>query len=79
MDVLSTLKSEEARLRSELAKVQRAIAALNGAGSHGRRDLVAKPTSVRTKRKLSAAGRARIVAALKARWAKAKLMQKRAK
>jgi hypothetical protein len=79
MDVLTTLKAEAVRLRSDLARVQKAIAALNGTGSYGRDGVAAKSTSARPKRKLSAAGRARIVAALKARWSKVKAAKKKAK
>lgn len=79
MDVLATLKNEKARLKTDLGKVQKAIVALNGAGSLGRNSVVAKPTLARPKRKLSAAGRAKIVAALKARWAKVKAAKKKAK
>ena len=79
MDVLATLKNEEARLRNDLAKVQKAIAALDDTGSHRKIDPSAKRTLSRPKRKLSAAGKARIVAALKARWAKAKARQKKAR
>lgn len=79
MDVLPMLKTEEVRLRTDLAKIQKAIAALNGASSYGKKGLVVKATTARPKRKLSAEGRARIVAALKARWAKTKARQKRAK
>jgi hypothetical protein len=79
MDVLATLKVEEMRLKSDLAKVQKAIAALNGAGGHGSNSAATKSTLARPKRKLSAAGRARIVAALKARWAKVKAAKKKTK
>lgn len=74
MNVLEVLRVEETRLKTDLGKVQKAIAALNGAGSHSPTHPVSKPG-----RKLSAAGRARIVAALKARWAKAKQAQKKGK
>jgi hypothetical protein len=58
--VLAQLRQEHNRLRSQLERLNSAIATLNG--------------TVRNtfSRKLSAAGRARIAAAQKARWAKAK-------
>jgi hypothetical protein len=57
--VFRQLKQERDRLESRLQQLKQAIAALNGAGTGlGRR--------------ISAAGRARIAAAQRARWAKAK-------
>lgn len=64
MDVLQTLKSERDRLQKDLNKLNAAIDALRGAASAGRTTGTGKrPT-------LSAAGRARIAAAQRARWAK---------
>ena len=60
MNIIATLRQEESRLKEQLSAVQNAIAALDG-GSHG---------GIRRKGKLSAAGRARIAAAARARWAK---------
>jgi hypothetical protein len=59
--VLKQLKQEKKRATKELERLEEAI------GSFGR--LVGK-TAARTSRKLSAAGRRRIAAAQRARWAK---------
>jgi NADPH-dependent curcumin reductase CurA len=58
--VLKQLQEERTRLRSHLENLNGAISALNGIGNP------------RTGRTISAAGRARIAAAQRARWAKAK-------
>jgi uncharacterized phosphosugar-binding protein len=57
--VLNQLQQERTRLASQLERLHNAISALNGTGN-------------RTGKTLSAAGRARIAAAQRARWAKAK-------
>jgi hypothetical protein len=58
--VLNQLEQERSRLASQLDGLNNAISALNGTGNN------------RTGRKISAAGRARIAAAQRARWAKLK-------
>jgi hypothetical protein len=58
--VLSQLEQERTRLASQLEDLNRALSALNGTGNK------------RTGRTVSAAGRARIAAAQRARWAKVK-------
>ncbi len=58
--VLKQLQQEHSRLRSQLESLNNAISALNGVGNK------------RTGRTVSAAGRARIAAAQRARWAKVK-------
>jgi len=58
--VLKQLQQERTRLRSHLENLNGAISALNGIGNP------------RTGRTISAAGRARIAAAQRARWAKIK-------
>jgi hypothetical protein len=58
--VLNELEQERNRLTSNLEKIDNAISALNGVGADG------------TRRKMSAAGRARIAAAQRARWARVK-------
>jgi len=58
--VLNQLEQERRRLSSQLDAVGKAISTLNGAGTS------------RPRRTLSAAARARIAAAQRARWAKAK-------
>src|SRR5258705_10230104 len=58
--VINQLQQERTRLASQLEGLNSAITALNGTGKK------------RTGRRMSAAGRARIAAAQRARWAKAK-------
>jgi hypothetical protein len=67
MDILAALKQEEAKLQRQLAGIQGAIKALNG------RPGSTQPTNKvlgRKKRVMSAAARAKISKATKARWAK---------
>jgi len=64
MNVLQTLKSERERLQKEVNRLSSAIKALGGSASTGRN------TATRRRPKLSAAARARIAAAQRARWAK---------
>src|SRR5215467_12964040 len=59
--VVAELKSEQQRLERQLQQVKRAVAVLQGFGTR---------SSGRGTRKLSAAGRARIAAAQRARWAR---------
>jgi|SRR5258705_6290783 len=58
--VLNQLEQERTRLASQLESLNNAITALNGTGNKG------------SGRRMSAAGRARIAAAQRARWAKLK-------
>jgi len=58
--VLNQLQQERRRLASQLQSLNNAISALSGTANN------------RTGRRMSAAGRARIAAAQRARWAKAK-------
>ncbi len=66
MDILAALRQEEGKLQHQLKGIQIAIAALNGSHSAS----VVTPTGVTRKRTMSAAARARISKATKARWAK---------
>lgn len=71
MDIIEVLKQEEHTLQRQLTAVQGAIAALNG--SRKTEVSPSHKSSVngsRGKRKLSAVGRANIIRAAKARWAK---------
>lgn len=70
MDILAALKLEEAKLQRQLKGVQGAIAALNGAHHAPPRVHGVSPERVYGKRTLSAAARAKISKATKARWAK---------
>jgi hypothetical protein len=65
MDILAVLRQEEGKLQHQLQGIQGAIAALNG---HSRS--IVTPTGATRKRTMSAAARARISKATKARWAK---------
>jgi hypothetical protein len=67
MNILAALKQEEAKLQRQLAGIQGAIKALNGrASSIQATNKVFGPE----KRVMSAAARAKISKATKARWAK---------
>lgn len=70
MDILAALKQEETTLHQKLRGVQAAIAALGG-GPHSKSSaqLFSGGGSLK-RRSLSAAARARISKATKARWAK---------
>jgi len=74
--LVSQLQQERARLESELRRVSAALTAFGNVYVHGRK---AKSSPVRRKHKISAAGRRRIAAAQRARWAKAKAASKRGK
>jgi hypothetical protein len=71
MDIIGALKQEESNLQFQLTAVKTAISALNGgsttAVSPGH---TSSPNGTRGKRTMSAAGRASISRATKARWAK---------
>jgi hypothetical protein len=73
MNIVEALHSEESKLERQLAAVKSAIAALNGGGTAAVAPRHKSSTNGRgSKRTLSAAGRANIVRAVKARWAKIK-------
>jgi hypothetical protein len=74
MDLIGALKQEESRLQQQLTAVQGAITALNGTG-----ETAVSTGRSRGKRTMSAAGRARISRATKARWAKFRAEQSKAK
>jgi hypothetical protein len=70
---IAALKAEGARLENELKRVRSAVAVLQGLGQNG--GFTARRS---TPSKMSAAGRARIAAAQRRRWAKWKKEQKKA-
>jgi hypothetical protein len=70
MDILTALRQEEGKLQHQLKGIQIAIAALNGSHFASSRSVIPTPTGVKRKRTMSAAARARISKATKARWAK---------
>jgi hypothetical protein len=63
MDIVATLKREEAKLQKQLTGIQGAIKALVGVSSNGN-------STGNKRRGISAAGRARIAAAQRKRWAR---------
>ena len=70
MDILLALKQERGRLQQQLKGIEGAILALTGSQSVLSRPQVANSSGVNRKRKMSAAGRAKISKLTKARWAK---------
>lgn len=73
MEIIEALKQEESKLQGQLKVVQGAIAVLNGTGTRAVSPAhKTSPNGRRRKRTLSAAGRANIIRALRARWAKVK-------
>ena len=68
--VVSLLQKERTRLEDELHRVTAALVAFGNVYMHGSQPKAAVAT--RKKRTISAAGRKRIAAAQRARWAKAK-------
>lgn len=65
--VVKQLQHERARLEDELHRVTVALTTFGQVYMHGAK---AKPAATPKKRKISAAGRKRIAAAQRARWAK---------
>ena len=63
-DVLKTLRSQRARARKEVRKLEKAIAVLRGLSANPR------PSRARKRRRMSAAARRKIGAAQRKRWAK---------
>jgi hypothetical protein len=70
MDILVALKQEEGKLQRQLKGIQGAILALNGSRSPAPRIQIASQKQVNRKRRMSAAGRAKISKLTKERWAK---------
>src|ERR1039458_9808486 len=68
--VVSQLQKERARLEDELHRITTALVAFGNVYSHGSQPKAAVAT--RKKRTISAAGRRRIAAAQRARWARIK-------
>jgi hypothetical protein len=69
MDILVALKQEEVKLQRQLKGIQGAIASLNGSSSNSSEPATGQER-VGRKRTMSAAARAAISKATKARWAK---------
>jgi len=72
--IVDQLQAERARLESELHRVSAALTAFGKAYMNGGRPKTAAPG--RKTRTISAAGRKRIAAAQKARWAKVRAAKK---
>ena len=72
--VVSQLQKERTRLEGELHRVTAALTAFGKAYMRGSKP---RPAATRKKRTISAAGRRRIVAAQKARWAKFRAAKKK--
>ena len=68
MNIIGALHSEESKLQGQLKAIQGAIAALNGSGKTA--VSVGHTKSSSSKRTMSAAVRAKISRATKARWAR---------
>jgi hypothetical protein len=80
MDILEALHKEEAQLQQQLKRIQGAVAALNGGAKIGvSPSHTNSPNGVNGKRTMSAAVRARISRAAKARWAKIRAEQSKTK
>ena len=70
MDILEALRQEEVKLQRQLKGIQGAIASLNGSHSTSPRAQMSANNGASRKRAMSAAARAKISKATKARWAK---------
>ena len=73
MDVIAALQAEATKLKKQLDTVLHAIHLLGGNKSTTK----SKPVPIK-RRRMSAAGKARIAAAQKARWAKVRAAKKKA-
>jgi hypothetical protein len=70
MDILVALEQEQAKLQRQLKGIEGAILALNGSHSASSRTQLVSHNGIARKRTMSAAARAKISKATKARWAK---------
>jgi hypothetical protein len=70
MDILVALKQEEGKLQRQLKGIQGAIIALNGSHAASINTPTVVHKQIGARRTMSAAARARISKATKARWAK---------
>ena len=70
MNIIEALHNEEAKLQRQLTAVKTAITALNGGAAAVSPAHTSSANGRGGKRVLSAAGRANIIRAAKARWAK---------
>ena len=73
MDILTALRDEQSKLQRQLRGIETAIAAIAGSqNGSGRQSAATSTNGIAPKRTLSAAGRAAISRAAKARWARIK-------
>jgi hypothetical protein len=77
MDILLALKEEEAKLQRQLKGIQGAIIALNGSHATSIQAPADVHKQIGARRTMSAAARARISKATKARWAKFRAEKKK--
>jgi hypothetical protein len=70
MNIVEALKLEEAKLQRQLAKIRNAIIAMNGSKETTFGGWAGSGKTANGKRTMSAAARAKISRAAKARWAK---------
>jgi len=75
MDVIAALQAEATKLKKQLDTVLQAMHLLGG--NKGKSKSKSKTVSIK-RRRMSAAGKARIAAAQKARWAKVRAAKKKA-
>ena len=75
MDVIAALQAEATKLKKQLDNVLHAMHLLDGSKSKSKSKSKTVPIK---RRRMSAAGKARIVAAQKARWAKVRAAKKKA-
>ena len=74
LDIIKALHGEAANMETRLSQLRQAIAALSGRGKHG-----SSKSGPRKGHKMSAAARAKIGRATKARWAKFRAEKKAGK
>jgi hypothetical protein len=77
MNILSAIKREERKLEKQLGKLQGQLENIRAAGKALGKSAAREATSVK-KRVLSEAGRAKIAAAARKRWAKVRAQAKKA-
>jgi len=73
---IMTINSIPTELRAERDRIHQAISALEAINSTGHRRAGRPPRAMRKRRTVSAAARARMAAAQRARWAKVRAQQK---
>jgi hypothetical protein len=77
MDVIGALQAEATKLKKQLDTVLHAMHLLGGGKSKSKSKTKSKTFPIK-RRRMSAAGKARIAAAQKARWAKVRAAKKKA-